>query len=208
MQSKDQVLKSMAKMTVKIIRDVAKNPNIVEIIRRNRKLSVIYDGNGLIFEGDRSQFPSIPEVLQIPYPYEIEAASRPAWYDRDLKMMADEYNAIAAPHSLTKRISYKVPPDRLTMIELVQCRLIRATADSAPDWAEAVTKVDYGSGFVTCLEASISPADNSIGDKDSAELGMSFILKEGNELNFYTLDGGSDGTIAYFLAYKATEFDV
>jgi len=198
----------MTEMRVKILRDVAKNPNIIEVIKDGRKIKVEYDGDNLTFTGDRSQFPNIAEVLQMAFPYELESQSRPAWYDRNPKVVALGNNGTVGPHVLTTRATYIVPENRMAMIESIFLRLVRATAGApAADVILYAEMRDDAGNYNRPLQVSLSLSENTPGNHSENSLGTTFTLNAGNGLWLRDIDSSTGGTVWIASHIKMMEFD-
>ena len=131
----------------------------------------------------------------------------PQWYDRNPNTLAEDYNFEHEPHVATTRLTYICPPGKMAMVELLQCKLMRVVAAVAALGCYCYwnfTKKD-GSAKVI-LDAWIF--DNTVGARDSAEVGTMLTLTEGDTLTGRTQDTSTDdGKVRYFLSYKITEFD-
>lgn len=196
----------LGKLDVKIIRDIAKNPSLVIINKDNRKITVEYDGDNMIFRGDDSLFPSVPEVLQIAYPYELESNSRPFWYDRNPLTVAEGYANTLAPHGNTERVSYIVPENRKCMIELIFTRIYRVTA-AAPIGQYLAEWYLTPAGKAQADLFSLPMYTNNVGDIDRAILGQTLTLNAGDRIHANTRDLSTGGTVNYQLHFKGVLFD-
>jgi len=197
----------MQKVIVKIMRDVAKNPSVVEILKDNRKVTVTFDPNvGMTVEGPQGSIPSIPELLQMAYPYTSPLVSRPAWYDRNPKPIAKSYMVDAGPHVATQRITYTVPPDRVCMVEMTALMMLRLTV-AAPVGRAAIilkyTPLDQAQASIVYLEHY----DNTPGFATQFITGSTLTLFSGDILRVDTGDTSTGGTISYKIGLKGTEFD-
>lgn len=196
----------MGKIEVKILRDVAKNPSIVEIIKNGHKIKAFYDGDNLTLEGPTGILPSISEVLQIAYPYEIEQTSRPEWYDRNPKSIANEYENTLVPHAGTERLSYICPPDRKAMVEGLFMGNLRISAAAPEGWA-GISWIITPKGGSDITLFSINWLDNNVGYRLEQPLGTTITLFPDDEITAWTTDLSTNGTIYHRISYKITEFD-
>ena len=196
----------MAKIEVKIFRDVAKNPNVVEITRRGRKIKATYDGDNLTLEGPQGELPSISECLRIAYPYEIEQVSRPAWYDRNPKNVGLDFSNTLGPHVEDTQITYTVPPDRKCIVEVVSIHAKRLTAGAGDNWVVARWLHNYESYYKIVQNKSM--LSNTVGDVMDWSLGGALTMLPGENLNLTTEDQpNAGGTVLYECGFKGTEFD-
>lgn len=196
----------MVKMDINIIRDQAKNPSMIKIIKNGKTLTGLYDGNSLKLSGPPSLLPSVSEALRIGYPYEIEQISRPAWYDRNSLPAADGYSDTVGPHLPTERVSYTVPVDRRAMVELLYIQIIRMTAAAPHARVNAEWHlIPEGGAEVDLLV--LNQLNNTAGNELHLALGSSFMIFQGDQLLGYTRDQSTNGTVRYELHYKITEFD-
>lgn len=198
----------MPKIDVKIFRDVAKNPNVVEIVRRGRKVTATYDGDNLTLEGPNSELPTIPEILGIAYPYELEQVSRPAWYDRNPKSVGKEFDlSVNDSHNWITRLSYIVPTDRKCIVEALSINALRTGAalgnnETTIRWRHT----PYG-GSDTLVQ-TINMYGNTVGDLVHWTLGGTITLFAGDEIFLNTTELPNDGgAISFECGFKGTEFD-
>jgi len=198
----------MDKISVKVLRDLANNPSIVEIMKNNRKITATFDPNtGLVLEGPSGQLPNVAEILQMAYPYEMPSSARPAWYDRNPKSKIIGYdNQGVAPHVTTERISfYTVPADKIVIINFVYIQMVRSTV--AAPVGEARTEIrltPYGDSeedFITLIHF-----DNTVGATQQI-VGSNVPLFAGDKLRAVTRDLSTGGEMAYCIRAKLTEFD-
>lgn len=198
----------LGNLKVTIDRDVAKNPRVITINRDNRIVKVDYSENELLFSGDSREFPSISEVLQLAFPYELESQSRPEWYDRNPITKVATYAATLAPHAQTYRTEYVCPADKVAMVEQLQAEVMRITQAAPAAVGEAILKINItpvNDTYHQILRAHI--LNDTIGVKDSVTSGGTITLQTGESLRISTQDASGGGTIAFFYGYKITEFD-
>jgi len=198
----------MDKISVKVLRDLANNPSIVEIMKNNRKITATFDPKyGLVLEGPGGLLPSVAEILQMAYPYEMPLISRPAWYDRNSTPKADTFDALRDPHSIVTRITYTVPANKVAMVELLEQRSQRDEVATTP--GNVITRwiyTIYGEPEVNIMDTRHK--GNAVGDTAEKQLGAALMLFTGDILEGKTADTSTAGKISYKMAYKLTEFDV
>lgn len=197
----------MARLEVNILRDQARNPSIVNLVKDGRKLQVTYDGDNIKFEGDQSLFPSVPDVLQMAYPYELEANARPQWYDRNVKNYSGLYNGVnVAPHAGTDRLTYTCPENKNARFYSIQLGIQRATA-AAPVGRVLIygTYTPYlGTPYgVYNLNLGIG---NNVGDRADCVLPV-IHLWNGDKFKWVTMDTSTGGTCCYQINYMIAEYD-
>ena len=199
----------MDKISVKVLRDLANNPSIVEIMKNNRKIKATFDPTtGLVLEGPSGSLPSVAEILQMAYPYEMPSFSRPAWYDRNPESKVNAYDSDQVPHAETPKIEYTVPDDKIAYVEMLYCLVCRAGAAGTAGDVRAMWRVTpKGGNKRTVLEAYLRAADNLVGDRDRVFLGATMPLYVDDKLELSTLDVSIGGAVRYRGAYKLTEFD-
>lgn len=133
--------------------------------------------------------------------------ARPAWYDRNPATKSEHYlGASVAPHAATKRLEYTCPTGKKAVVELLQCKVIRAAAATASQMPMAYW-VHYKSPTAYAYVLFAGIRGNNVDDRDKAEVGQSIVLLAGEKLQGYTQDQSTGGSCDYFLAYKVTEFD-
>jgi len=197
----------MDKISVKVLRDVANNPSIIEIIKNNRKITATFDPNtGLILEGPAGQLPSVAEILQMAYPFEIPSFARPAWYDRDSVSRAAEYENTLGPHAATIRLSYICPEDRKAMIESIFMGNLRITAAVTAAWMGISWLITPLNGSQITL-FSLNWVDNTVGYRLEQSLGTGITLFPGDKIEASSIDQSTGGTVYHRITYKLTEFD-
>ena len=199
----------MDKISVRVLRDVANNPSIVEILKNNRKITATFDPNsGLVLEGPSGQLPSVAEILQMAYPFEMPSFARPAWYDRKPKTNLGTYSdANIGPHAITERITYTCPEDRNGMIEMMNARATRKTA-AAPVGTVAIWwTIQPQDGTERTIFHAVEFYDNNVGFNGKGALGVTVTLFSGDILRGKTRDAGTGGTLDYSMTQKITEFD-
>jgi len=196
----------MTEMHVNILRDVAKNPNIIQILKDGRTLTVTYDGDNMRFIGDRSLIPSVPEALQMAFPYELESQSRPAWYDRNPKTVSEGYKGTLTPHGVTKRLTYTCPTDRKAMVEVLQCQTTRVTAAAPAGLSDSIWWiVPAGGSGDWILRSQIYT--NNVGDNSDQAVGASLMLQKDDTIYGESSDVSTGGSCVHCFSYKITEFD-
>jgi len=198
----------MDKISVKVLRDLANNPSIVEIMKNNRKITATFDPTtGLVLEGPAGHLPSVAEILQMAYPFEMPSFARPAWYDRNPQSKADLYLATVEGHALTKRLEYTVPSDKKALVEVLCIEGIRTVAGAGVDWIGARIALRPAGGATTVFLAEHIHG-NTVGDKLKTSLGATMPLQEDDKISVYTLDNtGAASRVQWTCGYKLTEFD-
>ena len=201
----------MDKISVRVLRDLANNPSIVEIIKNNRKITATFDPNiGLVLVGPSGQLPSVAEILQMAYPFEMPSFARPAWHDRNPKTIIGRYTGEKAPHAQTERTKYTCPEDRKCMIEAIFLSIDRTVADGT------ATEGQYRANFYLTLPDAtfallyeVKSIDNTVGTIERAGIGTSITLLAGDVFWGFTRDQSGDiaSRIYYDLCFKGTEFD-
>jgi len=202
----------MPKMTVKILRDVAKNPNIIEIVRNNRKISVTYDGDNMTFEGDQSQFPNIAEALQMAFPYELERQTRPEWFDRNPASAPDYYIAEVGAHAEVARITRIVPPDRLFRMDSLTVQMTRTVASlTATPLTNILMQVAPHTipGF-TYNTINLTMFNNNVGAIEKLTLPHVSTFYPQDQIWLMTSSVGGDGTerTRFNIGYNGTLYDI
>lgn len=135
------------------------------------------------------------------------AVARPDWYDRNPVTRFRAWNAVnLAPHTSTQRWTYTVPAGKKAQLELVQVKVMRATAPTTPGYAYANIRFTPSGGSVdTLIQATIRTG--TVGDTDQTVLGVCGVLQAGDTIEANSADGSTGGTIDYFATLKITEFD-
>jgi len=129
------------------------------------------------------------------------------WFDRNPLNIMLEYRAqLAAPHVITERWIYTVPPDRIAYAELLGARIMRLTASAAA--LEPTCWIYYRpSGAGEEIIVGVSLVTNVVGDQDREFIGHSLLLFEGDRLRAITWDQSPDGNVEFHVRAKLTEFD-
>lgn len=133
----------------------------------------------------------------------------PQWYDRNAESKANHFDSgMVAPHGATKRLTYKVPPERQAMVELLFAVMTRESVATAAEIASAYwvlkTKKDTSGKIIAIARLSYK---NTAGDSDKSGLGTTLTLHEGDSIEGYTVDLSNGGALDLFMGYKLTEFD-
>lgn len=199
----------MPKVTANIIRNTLQDPLLVEITRKGRTLKVSYDPKqGMVFDGPQAELPEIADILKMTHYFSIPSSSRPKWYDRNPKTrIIFEHTGAIAPHAETIRDSYVVPTDRMAIVQNLQLTVIRVSAGAPVGNAYITTKyieknvTTWDNWYVTC-----GPANNA-GDRGELILSECAVLQATDNLDFYTGDDGTAGTVDYLISGMITEFD-
>lgn len=197
----------MVLVKVKIDRDVEKNPNLVTITEGARKLLVTYDGNNMTFSGSRSLMPTVPDILQMAYPYELESQARPDWYDRNPSIIVAYFrNDYAGPQAITTRDTYTVPENRQTMVESIFMTLERSTVGVGPDMAYVTLRYTpfNGAAYYPYEVRVYNVAQYSYKQVTGAP---NFVMLPGDQIALLTYDASTDGTFFMQGSFKATEYD-
>ena len=199
----------MDKISVKVLRDVANNPSIVEIIKNNRKIKATFEPEtGLVLEGPGGLLPSVAEILQMAYPFEMPSSARPAWYDRNPKVRVATYSAAGvAPHGVTQRISYNCPVDRIALIEMLNGWVARKTAATTAGVAGIWWSLQPSGEAEGGLFNSVNFVSNDVGVGGIGALGVTVTLFSGDVIRGSTRDTSTLGTCDYSMTHKITEFD-
>jgi len=127
------------------------------------------------------------------------------WYDRNPIPRVANSNAVGvAPHVLTQRLVYTCPKDKMAFVQFMKAWVYRdsgATVDLPVQvyWAYR----PFGGTEEALVEARITSKVINITDEDIG----SIMMYEGDRIRGLTWDPCPDGTIAYILCYKLTEFD-
>ena len=198
----------MDKISVKVLRDVANNPSIVEIIKNNRKIKATFEPEtGLVLEGPGGLLPSVAEILQMAYPFEMPSFSRPAWYDRNPKSVGQDYDASVAGHASATRITYTVPEDRKCIVECLSINAARDGAAAGDNWVNVRWRhTPYGEAAI--MIQTMNMFGNIIGDILHWTLGGTLTLFPGDIIWMTTSDlANAGGSVAYECGFKGTEFD-
>ena len=132
---------------------------------------------------------------------------RPFWYDRYPSSPVESYIKFnVAPHGLTSRWTYTVPPGRRAFIEILAVKVLRQTVADTVGIARADILIHI-TGVPTPRILSAFICTNVAGDTDRGEVGHSVILNAGEWIKGETSDSSIGGTCAYLLTLKVTEFD-
>jgi len=197
------------KADVKIFRDLAKFPSVVNINIGGRKLTAEFDPEkGLTIEGSRAHLPSFSEILRMIYPVTSVLTIRGQnWFDRNARSVVDDYDSgVVGPHALTLRLTYTVPEDTITMVELLNLSVLRTTASTIIGVAGVYVSLTVPDD----IERYIAEAEiysNPVGSNQRISIGATMTLFPGTILNAYTRDTSGDGVTMLTIAYKLTEFD-
>jgi len=125
---------------------------------------------------------------------------------RNPKQVVPTYSGIVAPHALTVRWIYDVPAGRQAVVELLTCITQRATVASAAVLADNYIKLTTAAGAnILLVEAGINSV--TVGVRVAHVVGTALTLYERDRLTGYTSDGSPDGTVAFIVGAKITEFD-
>jgi len=198
----------MDKISVKVLRDLANNPSIIEIMKNNRKVTATFDPNiGLVLEGPSGLLPRIAEILQMAYPFEMPSFARPAWYDRNPKSVGQEYDASVAGHAAATRITYTVPEDRKCIVECLSINASRDGAAGGNNWIN-VRRVHTPYGEAATRIQTVTKFGNTVGDVIHWTLGGTLTLFAGDMIEMTTSDLiNAGGSVSYECGFKGTEFD-
>ena len=202
----------MPEMRVKILRDVAKNPNIIQITNEGRTLTVNYDGDNMTFIGDRSLMPSVPEVLQMAFPYELEGQIRSTYYDRTIETKMYSYYAphaaALAPITIAD-MTYTVPSSKKAFVESIFLQLFRTVAATTEKGAYIEVQVNpTGTAMGAHELMKLYFFDNNVGAHESEQLSSPLLLQTGDTLTFLHADTSIGGTLWHFIGVKISEFDI
>lgn len=132
--------------------------------------------------------------------------ARPAYYDRDPLMVQGGYNSSLAPHATTLRISYAPPFQRAAFVELINLFIIRvgvagAAGLSALWWQASLA----GSGVF--YKVAYSAIDNvAVATSNQNVVTSLGYFAYNDQLQAYTLDAATGGTVYYDTSFKGTEF--
>jgi len=133
--------------------------------------------------------------------------TRLAWYDRNPADQVASNNVLdVAPHVVQVWLSYTVPANKKAMVELLHVKMQRKTAAGVLGSAAVYVRFTKNGG----LSQGILYAylfDNTIGAKDTAVLAGTITMFAGDLLEIVSYDISTTGTIDYFSAYKASEYD-
>jgi len=130
------------------------------------------------------------------------AVARPEWYDRNpVKIRRNSVGAGISPHSDTERWTYTVPAGKKAIVESLQTTMIRKTAATTAGRPYAHIIV----AGIAFLKAVI--IGNAIGDRSDPTVGPAMVLVAGETITANTADDSTGGTVDFFVAMTATEFD-
>jgi len=135
------------------------------------------------------------------------AVARPAWYDRNPTTQNFYISVLnQAPHTTTERFSRTIPAGKKAMVEVGQCSLVRRTAATTLQAAQAFLSITPSGGYETPL-LTAHLFDNTVGARADAFIGQSVTLNAGDIIKGYTFDSSTGGAIDYNMCLKITEFD-
>lgn len=130
--------------------------------------------------------------------------NRTEWYDRAPTIKGAVYAATSVvPHGTTARWSYTVPASRKALIEAATAVMTRLAAASAPAEVLALVQIPAAPSYVVVAQLYNNAASVSF----NGQLAGAVILLAGNTLSALTADASPDGTMAYNLSFKGTEYD-
>jgi hypothetical protein len=135
-------------------------------------------------------------------------SSRLQWYDRNPTQISNGYNSIDGPHTLTQRWTYVCPAGKKVLIESLHIRICRITAAGTPATVLAyVVYTPSGGSTYALLVVGFTASENTVGNKEAAQIGTALTLYPGDALSFLTIDGSTTGTVQHVGVYKGTVFD-
>jgi len=127
------------------------------------------------------------------------------WYDRNPIPRVANSNAVTlAPHPLTQRLTYTCPKDKMAYVELMKAYVCRDGVATANFLVQVYWAYRPSGGTE---EAVVDAWIMSLLVGTTNQKSGSIMLFEGDRIRGLTWDPNPDGTIAYILAYKLTEFD-
>ena len=198
------------KLVVNLLHDASLRTT--ELNYKGVKVLRHYDGDGALYkvtlDGARSKLPNLSELLNIVYPREQIVTVRGLnWFDRNPKNVGEQYDDSVAPHATTDRITYKVPAQRICMVEAITTNAARTSAAGGNAWVN-IRWLCTPRGGTKRRIITYTMYGNTIGELINDSLGTGITLFDGDILTMETTQAGVGGTVSYECAFKGTEFDI
>lgn len=135
------------------------------------------------------------------------STARAAWYDRNPLMISNDFaTSSLAPAGNTSRWSYTVPSARKAALESSLANVIRETAATTAAYsAFTIQYTPSGGGGITIVRAGFN--NNAVGTQGLDSKGSVGYLLAGDNIQGFTFDASTAGTLRGDVAVKVTEFD-
>lgn len=203
----------MTKIVAEILRDAALRPTGIKV--KNLEIDYEYYPSGavskVILSGRRASLPRLFEVLNMIYPRDVSVSVKGSeYYDttRDPETIWQHFVGFnTGPHATTPRWDYTVPLKHLAYLEMCHLNLIRRTAAGTAGLAFMNLQYSPNQQKDAAPLLLVDVPSNTVGDRDSVNLGHSLLLFAGDVINLTTTDLSTGGTFDIVGTAKFTEFD-
>ena len=133
--------------------------------------------------------------------------ARPSPGDRNPSNKVPAYAATGvAPAVATSRATYTVPAGRKADVETILLQINRATAAGTPGLFQGYLQYTPSGGSAVTI-ASTQSITNTVGQGDEVNEAPSLTLLAGDNIQLWTVDASTTGTVNYTLSVVLTEYD-